>query len=567
MIKILKILNLLSKNEKIKSIKLLFFIILNNFAELLSLGALITIIYSILTGGNNTLFIFDREINIAFFDENNFLIPFLILSIIFIVKNLVSYQFLRYQFNFLKKIKKRVSHDLYKKYLSNNYLFFINKNSSELLRNIRIATDYNGTLFSLFTFLSEIVMIFVLIITLFLIDPLVTIISLIFFLSLSILLYSTLKKRIHQLGLTKEKLEISINKSTLQTFQSIKEIKIYNSSNFFVELFDKVISEFSKIEKSINIFQQTPKLIFEVCLILIITILFFYMNNFNYTKEEYLFILTSLSVISLRLIPALTRIVGSLQRLKFFQPSIEILNDQFKEVDQQNLMQKNHKLENFKSIKIKNVNFRYEDKKDKVFPNNLNLTINKGEIVGLFGKSGSGKSTLLHLITGLLKPLEGEITINDININNLSHNWLKKISYVPQSVYLFDENIIRNIFFDDVDFNQKNFERCLKISNLDSLIKSFPEKELTQVGENSIKMSGGQKQMIGIARAIYRNSEILILDEATSSIDSSNTKQILDKIKKFQFENNIKIIIISHDIKVMNICDKIFSIKENKIND
>ncbi len=567
MIKILKILNLLSKNEKIKSIKLLFFIILNNFAELLSLGALITIIYSILTGGNNTLFIFDREINIAFFDENNFLIPFLILSIIFIVKNLVSYQFLRYQFNFLKKIKKRVSHDLYKKYLSNNYLFFINKNSSELLRNIRIATDYNGTLFSLFTFLSEIVMIFVLIITLFLIDPLVTIISLIFFLSLSILLYSTLKKRIHQLGLTKEKLEISINKSTLQTFQSIKEIKIYNSSNFFVELFDKVISEFSKIEKSINIFQQTPKLIFEVCLILIITILFFYMNNFNYTKEEYLFILTSLSVISLRLIPALTRIVGSLQRLKFFQPSIEILNDQFKEVDQQNLIQKNHKLENFQSIKIKNVNFRYEDKKDKVFPNNLNLTINKGEIVGLFGKSGSGKSTLLHLITGLLKPLEGEITINDINISNLSHNWLKKISYVPQSVYLFDENIIRNIFFDDVDFNQKNFERCLKISNLDSLIKSFPEKELTQVGENSIKMSGGQKQMIGIARAIYRNSEILILDEATSSIDSSNTKQILDKIKKFQFENNITIIIISHDIKVMNICDKIFSIKENKIND
>ena len=186
MIKILKILNLLSKNEKIKSIKLLFFIILNNFAELLSLGALITIIYSILTGGNNTLFIFDREINIAFFDENNFLIPFLILSIIFIVKNLVSYQFLRYQFNFLKKIKKRVSHDLYKKYLSNNYLFFINKNSSELLRNIRIATDYNGTLFSLFTFLSEIVMIFVLIITLFLIDPLVTIISLIFFLFISL---------------------------------------------------------------------------------------------------------------------------------------------------------------------------------------------------------------------------------------------------------------------------------------------------------------------------------------------------------------------------------------------
>ncbi len=567
MIKLLNILKLLTKKEKLKSFKLLFFIIINNFAELLSLGALITVIYSILAGKNNSLFLLEREISIYIYEEKNFLLAFLTLSVIFIIKNLVSYQFLRYQFNFLKKIKKRVSHDLYKKYLCNNYLFFTNKNSSELLRNVRIATDYNGTLFNLFMFLSEIVMISVLIITLFLVDPSITIISLIFFLSLSILLHYILKKKIHQYGIIKEKLEISINKSTLQTFQSIKEIKIYNSSNFFIKLFDKIISEHSKIEKSINIFQQTPKLIFEVCLILIITVLFFYMNNFNYPKEQYLFILTALSVISLRLIPSLTRIVANLQRLKFFQPSIEILNNQFKDISQQYSHQKNDQLDNFQCLKIKNVNFRYEDKKDKVFPHNLDLTINKGEIVGLFGKSGSGKSTLLHLITGLLKPLEGEITINNFNIKNLSQNWLNKISYVPQSVYLFDDNIMRNIFFDDVDFNQKNFERCLKISNLEDLIKSFPEKEQTQVGENSIKISGGQKQMIGIARAIYRNSEILILDEATSSIDPFNTKQILDNIKKFQFENNITIIIISHDIKVMDICDKIFSIKENKLND
>jgi ABC-type bacteriocin/lantibiotic exporter with double-glycine peptidase domain len=567
MIKLLNILKLLTKKEKLKSFKLLFFIIINNFAELLSLGALITVIYSILAGKNNSLFLLEREISIYIYEEKNFLLAFLTLSVIFIIKNLVSYQFLRYQFNFLKKIKKRVSHDLYKKYLCNNYLFFTNKNSSELLRNVRIATYYNGTLFNLFTFLSEIVMICVLIITLFLVDPSITIISLIFFLSLSILLHYILKKKIHQYGIIKEKLEISINKSALQTFQSIKEIKIYNSSNFFIKLFDKIISEHSKIEKSINIFQQTPKLIFEVCLILIITVLFFYMNNFNYPKEQYLFILTALSVISLRLIPSLTRIVANLQRLKFFQPSIEILNNQFKDISQQYSHQKNNQLENFQCLKIKNVNFRYEDKKDKVFPHNLDLTINKGEIVGLFGKSGSGKSTLLHLITGLLKPLEGEITINNFNIKNLSQNWLNKISYVPQSVYLFDDNIMRNIFFDDVDFNQKNFERCLKISNLEDLIKSFPEKEQTQVGENSIKISGGQKQMVGIARAIYRNSEILILDEATSSIDPFNTKQILDNIKKFQFENNITIIIISHDIKVMDICDKIFSIKENKLND
>lgn len=567
MIKLLNILKLLTKKEKLKSCKLFFFIILNNFADILSLSALIAVIYSIITKTNNNLFLFNKEIKITFFEEKNFLSAFIILSAIFIFKNLISYQFLKYQFNFLKKIKKRVSYDLYKKYLLNSYPFFINTNSSELLRNIRIATDYNGTLFNLFTFLSEIIMMSALGIALFLIDPLITIISLTFFLFLSILLHYILKKKIYQLGVTKEKLEISINKSTFQTFQSIKEIKIYNSSNFFINLFNKIISEHGKIEKSLNIYQQTPKLIFEVCLILIVTILFFYMSYYNYSKEKYLFILTSLSVVSLRLIPALTRITASLQRLKFFQPSIEILNDQFKYASQENLNQKNNQLQNFKSLKIKNINFRYENNKNKVFANNLDLTINKGEIVGLFGKSGSGKSTLLYLITGLLKPLEGEITINDLNIKNLSHSWLNKISYVPQSVYLFDDSIIRNIYFDDVNFNQKNFETCLKVSNLKNLIELFPEKEQTQVGENSIKISGGQKQMIGIARAIYRNSEILILDEATSSIDLSNTEQILNNIKKFQNENNTTIIIISHDINVMNICDKIFSVKDNKLND
>ena len=565
MIKYLKILGFLTKKEKQKSFKLFIFILINNFAELLSLGALITVVYSILGGMTNSIKVFGNEFSIQGFEGENFLFALLILSVIFIIKNLISYQFLRYQFNFLKKIKKRISHDLYAKYLSNNYQFFVNKNSSELLRNIRLATDYNSILYSLFTYFGEIVMIFVLVVTLFFIDPLMTLITLIFFGILSFFIHFILKKRIHKLGLIKEKLEIDINKSSLQTLQSIKEIKLYKSSDFFINLFDQVINDHSKIEKEINLFQQIPKLFFEVSLILILLLLVFFMNYFEYSKEGYLLIISSLSVISLRLIPSLTRIVASLQRLKFFQPSIDILFLQFKDEFTQKVEKTNLNLGKFENLEIKDINFKYHENKNYVYTQNLNLKINRGEIVGLFGKSGSGKSTLLHLITGLIKPSRGEIFVNGKKINDLTYEWLNKISYVPQSVYLFDDSVINNIFFDDINFDRDKFDKAIEISNLNNLIETFADKEKTQVGENSIKISGGQKQMIGIARAIYRNPEVLILDEATASIDALNSDKIFKNIKKFKEKQNITIIIISHNLKVMDFCDKVFSIKENEV--
>jgi len=565
MIKFIKILSLLTKKEKLKSFKLFIFMVINNFAELLSLAALIAIVYSILGGINNSVKIFGTEISIQGFDDKNFLLAVLILCVIFIVKNLISYQFIRYQFNFLKKIKKRITHDLYKKYLFNNYLFFINKNSSELLRNVRIATEYNTVLYSFFVYFAEVVMISVLVVALFLVDPLMTLISLFFFIILSILIHYILREKIQKLGLTKAELDVSINKSTLQTFQSIKEIKLYESSDFFIKLFNQIIGDYSKIEKTINVFQQIPKLIFEVSLILILSILLFLMNYFDYSKEGYLLIMTSLPVISLRLIPSLSRIVASLQRLKFFQPSIDILALQFEDDFTQKVEKTNFNLGKFESLEIKNLNFKYGEKNNNVYSKDLNLKINKGEIIGLFGESGSGKSTLLNIISGLIKPSKGEIFVNTKKLDNLTHEWLNKISYVPQSIYLFDDSILKNIFFDDINFDKSRFNKSLEISTLKRLIGTLPNKEKTQVGENSTKISGGQKQIIGIARAIYRNPEILILDEATSSIDEVNSEEILKNIKKFKEEKDITIIIISHDIKIMDFCDKVFFIKENEV--
>jgi len=252
-------------------------------------------------------------------------------------------------------------------------------------------------------------MISVLVVALFLVDPLMTLISLFFFIILSILIHYILREKIQKLGLTKAELDVSINKSTLQTFQSIKEIKLYESSDFFIKLFNQIIGDYSKIEKTINVFQQIPKLIFEVSLILILSILLFLMNYFDYSKEGYLLIMTSLPVISLRLIPSLSRIVASLQRLKFFQPSIDILALQFEDDFTQKVEKTNFNLGKFESLEIKNLNFKYGEKNNNVYSKDLNLKINKGEIIGLFGESGSGKSTLLNIISGIRSILTNKL--------------------------------------------------------------------------------------------------------------------------------------------------------------
>ena len=214
-------------------------------------------------------------------------------------------------------------------------------------------------------------------------------------------------------------------------------------------------------------------------------------------------------------------------------------------------------------IEIRNLTFSYSKSKDLVLKK-INLTINKGDSIGIIGESGSGKSTLVDLLMGLYKPKDGKIMIDGVDIHNNTRNWQNKIGYVPQSIFLTDDSILKNIAL-GIDENLIDFElinSVVKASQLEKFIHSLDEGINTQVGERGVQLSGGQLQRIGIARALYNQPEILILDEATASLDYNTEINVMEAIKNIKKDKTL--IIVAHRLTTIDDCDYIYKIEKGK---
>jgi ABC-type bacteriocin/lantibiotic exporter with double-glycine peptidase domain len=273
---------------------------------------------------------------------------------------------------------------------------------------------------------------------------------------------------------------------------------------------------------------------------------------------------------SYKLLPALNRIIVNAQKLKrsaliTFRISSQLKNyEKNKKTLDKILMQKSVAPFKFKkNIILKDISFKYPGKNNFIFEN-INLNIKKGETIGIIGKSGEGKSTLANILCGFITPTSGSILVDDFDIQINLRKWRAVIGYIPQLTYLFNDTISNNICFysDNKKNSKKKFEKVIKISQLAALIKENPLHKETMVGERGILLSGGQAQRIALARTIYKDPQILILDEATSSLDAENEKGILEAIKSFKGKKTI--IIISHRERTLSFCDKIYKVKNKK---
>ena len=224
-----------------------------------------------------------------------------------------------------------------------------------------------------------------------------------------------------------------------------------------------------------------------------------------------------------------------------------------------------------KQIKINNLSFNYEASNENI-SKNINLTINKGENLGIFGKTGSGKTTLINILMGILSPKSGNILIDDVDLFNknkthLLKKWKNNISLVPQDIFLYDASITENIAF-CVPKENIEFQRVVDAAKI-AFAHEFISKTLngyeTFVGDKGIKLSGGQKQRIGLARAIYSNSELLILDESTSALDFKTEKSVIESIFCKNSNSNLTTITIAHRLSTLRYCDKIIELKDGSI--
>jgi ABC-type bacteriocin/lantibiotic exporter with double-glycine peptidase domain len=371
------------------------------------------------------------------------------------------------------------------------------------------------------------------------------------------------------MGEEKQNIDADITKMISENILSIKEIIIYGKESFFLEIFGKKILTDSKLTFKVEMIQQWPKIVIELLVAALIFMLIFYLSFLGAPKEDFVFILGSFSIVAIRLMPSASRITQSLQKINFYTPVIDLLYDEFfseESVMSSVNMQKKAINDNkkFEKLEIKDVNYSYNETK-KVFKGDLNLTINRGDFIGIYGKSGSGKSTFVNLITGLLKANTGKIEVGGQNIQKNIKSWQNIIGYVPQNVYLLDNSISNNIAFGEQTgmINKERVNKVAKYSKIDEFVHSLSDKFDTGVGEQGVLVSGGQKQRIGLARAFYKDPEIIILDEVTVGLDKKIEAEILDLILTLKDKKTF--IIVSHDENILKNCSKVYSIETNSI--
>jgi ABC-type multidrug transport system fused ATPase/permease subunit len=269
-----------------------------------------------------------------------------------------------------------------------------------------------------------------------------------------------------------------------------------------------------------------------------------------------------------RMIPSVNRIMGSVQFIRYSGPVVDVLYKECKlirDTDNEGLSHSIGPNVLFnKEIELQNIDFTYA-LADHRSLDKISMKIAKGESVGFIGTTGSGKSTLIDIVLGLLSPDSGKVIVDGNNISENLRSWQNQIGYVPQTIYLTDDTIRRNVAFGVPDglINNEAVEKAITAAQMTDVIEHLPKGMETFVGEHGVRLSGGQRQRIGLARALYNDPSLLVLDEATSALDSNTESDIMEAV--LQLKNSKTIIIVAHRLSTLDNCDRIYKLEKGKI--
>jgi ATP-binding cassette, subfamily B, bacterial PglK len=569
-----KINRLLTNRQKL--IILLIFLgnLVTSSMEFISLGS-IPIFVSYIINPDIIDERFKPFINIifSFSDENNILKNFLIIIFsVFVLKNIFLGILLFLEARFIYEIRKDLTNRLFKKYISQPYLFHINTNPAKLTRNLTIEVGNACAVIFQFIVIFRVCLLFLIIGTLIiLIDPKIITPILLVLGSIVFSIYKLFRSSVKTRGKISVEKKANLFQKINETIGGIKEIKIMNLQNNVYKNFNKELNIYEYQSFFIHALNSFPKIIMEMAGLLMIVLTFYFFISINKEIYEILPILSLVVLGMVRSIPSFNTLLVASHNINFQKPSLDIMHDELNsqhndyDFTKNDLSLKNQGIDFNELIEVKNIKYNYLDRSKPVIKN-ISLKIKNGSKIGIIGPSGSGKTTLLNIILGLLKPDSGSVEVDgkNINLNNLA-TWQKHIGYVSQNIYLIDDTIKNNIALGQDKVEDKKVEEALKKANLYNFVNSLPQKSETIIGNNGIKLSGGQHQRIGIARALYHNPKILILDEATSSLDFKTEDEIFKDLELK--ENNKTLIIVGHRLRTVEECDIIYLLEEGRLKD
>ena len=556
--KVNRILSFFDADQKKSAILLISLMFIASIAELFGLGMVILMINSFLNIQNSINIPLGDFLNSYSNSINSLLTIFLL---IFTFKFLIMILVAFFESSFMTTFRERISFRMFKNFLNRDTSNLLKKNSAEYLRNFTDEINQSVTFYySMIKIILDVILFSVFAIFLIFYNPTISIIVIAFFSLGSLTYFFLIKGKIaiwSKTALINRKKRIQfVNES----FSAIKFIKILSSENFFLRKFEIQNSSLTKILFRMGFLNLIPRHFYEYILFLSIIVLIFFLNK-QLASEEMIQILSVYTLASFRLIPIINRTLTNSQNIRFTYPSFEKLYIEHNYP----VIKKDKKPLTFKFEKKLNIKIKrfYHNNKKEILLKDINLDIFKNNKIGIIGPSGSGKSTLIDIICGFQKLKNGSVMSDGKKIFSNLEGWQKNIGYIPQNIVILNQSLKENILFGSNPkfFSDKKIVNILNEVNLGYFIKKLPRGLYQTIKEDGQNISGGEKQRIGIARALLNNPKILILDEATSGLDTFTESKVLDTINKIKKT----IIIVSHRINTLKFCDKVYSITNNTL--
>lgn len=565
----IKLWALLENKDKKQAYFILFLMVFGTFLELLGIGFVIPIFAIIGDEQAITQFpVVVSIVNLLGKPAHHKLVIYVMLFLLFIY--IIKSVFLAYssyrQSNFIYRFSAKVSSKLFKLFLVQPYPFHLWRNSSELIRIVSNDVSMLASVVqSLTIILSEGFVLMGLFVFLVVVEPIGAVVS-ISILSLSALFFHLLtKSRIVKWGIENQFHGAKKFQHIQQGLSAAKDVKLLGREKKFIDIYNFHNVQIAELSEKQYTVSQLPRLFIELLAITGLIILVISMVLLGRDVGLILPTLALFAAAAFRLMPSVNRILSGVQTVQYALPSVITIHKELNELEISPEKLRGGGKSFDSEIIFENVSFSYEAA-DKVILKNISFKICKGESVGIIGGSGAGKSTVIDILLGLLRPISGFVKVDNVDIQEDLRMWQDQIGYVPQTIYLTDDSIRRNIAFGipDEEIDEQRIQRAVRASQLEDFINSLEFGLNTEVGERGVRLSGGQRQRIGIARSLYHNPQVIVLDEATSSLDYDTERDVMESINALHGEKTI--IIVAHRLNTIQNCDRILRFENGIIS-
>ena len=507
----------------------------------------------------------------------------LVIVFIFCLKSYFSFCNFRYTHKFSFDHQGELREKLLHAYLSVPYTFHLKRNTALLIQNIVEETHNfcHGILLQLLLAISNGILILLLVGLLAKTDIVATVtISSLLFLTFSF--YYQFRTKIARWGKIASESRVDMIRTINHSLGGLKETRVIGCGSYFEEQIREQSERYAGAAAAFQNFSQLPRLSIEV--ILVAFLLGFVSLSLIFSKNTQNLIptLSVFGLASIRLLPTFTHFLSAFSGLKNSSHVLYQLYNDLKELEavehedadksfsSQNLLKPSSQLSlrettSFKrTIALDQISYRYPEVSETAVKN-ISLSINKGQSIALIGKSGAGKTTLVDIILGLLTPQSGDIRVDNVSIYKDLRSWQNLIGYIPQSIFLIDDTLERNIAFGVPDrlIEPARMANAIQVAQLEELVQKLPYGLQTSLGERGVRLSGGQRQRVGIARAIYHEREILVLDEATAALDNDTERLVTEAINSLAGTKTL--IVIAHRLSTVENCDCIYMLKDGQV--